>query len=485
MCRPTRCGGEPIGTGPFKLAEFKMNESIKLVKNQDYWKKGLPYLDGIEFTIIPDRSTRMLSFISGKFDMTFPTDVTVPLLKNIKADAPKAICTMRETGVSSNLIVNAEAPPFDNPKIRRALALTLDRKAFIDILAEGQGKPSGIMLPPPDGVWGMPDEMLKDVPGYGDVDKAREEARALMKEAGYGPDKRLKVKVSTRNIATFRDPAVILIDQLKQVYVDGELEVIETGVYYSRVFKKDYAVALNLSGIAVDDPDVALFETYGCGSLRNYNGYCNPEMTKLFEAQSRELDYREAPEDGLGHRPQAAGGDGQADHRLWPRRRLLAAAGQEHDAPHQQHLQQLALRGRLAGRGDSDRPHLAVSPPIQARRGTIQNTICVALPGGAARAFLPRPPQERLVVTMRSMAVLVIVVSLWLPAAAWAQAAGVDWAGHRLRAIPDRADKRPALPGDGQADSAMPCRPARGSTVSGMPRAASRMRSTTITSSRR
>ena len=76
---------KPIGTGPFKFVEFKMNESIKLVKNPDYWKKGLPYLDGIEYTIIPDRSTRMLSFISGKFDMTFPTDVTVPLLKNIQA----------------------------------------------------------------------------------------------------------------------------------------------------------------------------------------------------------------------------------------------------------------------------------------------------------------------------------------------------------------------------------------------------------------
>ena len=105
------------------------------------------------------------------------------------------------------------------------------------------------MLPPPDGVWGMPQEMLKDLPGYGDVAKAREEARELMKEAGYGPDKRLKVKVSTRNIATFRDPAVILIDQLKQIYIDGELEMIDTAVYYNRVFKKDYAVALNLSGI--------------------------------------------------------------------------------------------------------------------------------------------------------------------------------------------------------------------------------------------
>ena len=68
----------PVGTGPFKLAEFKRNETIRLVKNPDYWKKGLPYLDGIEFTIMPDRATRMLSFIAGKFDMTFPADVTVP-----------------------------------------------------------------------------------------------------------------------------------------------------------------------------------------------------------------------------------------------------------------------------------------------------------------------------------------------------------------------------------------------------------------------
>ena len=103
-------------------------------------EEGLPYLDGIEYTIMPDRSTRMLSFVGGKFDMTFPTDVTVPLLKNISKDAPQALCTMRATGVSANLIVNREVPPFDDPRIRRALALTLDRKAFIDILDEGEGR---------------------------------------------------------------------------------------------------------------------------------------------------------------------------------------------------------------------------------------------------------------------------------------------------------------------------------------------------------
>ena len=282
---------KPIGTGPFKMVEFKMNEGIKLAKNTDYWKKGRPYLDGIEYTIIPDRSTRMLAFTSGKFDMTFPTDVSVPLLKNVQRDAPNAQCTMRFTGVATNLIVNREKPPFDDEKIRRAMALTIDRQAFNTILDEGQSKVSGAMLPPPAGVWGMPPEMVKAIPGYGDVDKAREQARELMKQAGYGPDKRMKLKVSTRNIATFRDPAVILIDQLKHIFIDGELEVIDTAVYYNRVFKKDYVVALNLTGSAVDDPDVTFFEGYACGSLRNLNNYCNPEMTRLFEAQSREIDF--------------------------------------------------------------------------------------------------------------------------------------------------------------------------------------------------
>jgi len=283
---------KPIGTGPFKFVELKMNESVKLTKNTDYWKPGRPYLDGIEYTIIADRSTRMLAFASGKFDMTFPTDLTVPLWKNMKKDAPHAKCTMRDTGVSTNLIVNRETPPFDDPKIRRALALTLDRQAYIDILSEGEGKMGGAMLPPPDGVWGMPPEVVKTIIGYDNVAANREKARELMREAGYGPDKRLKVKVSTRNIATFRDPATILIDHLKHIYVDGELEVIDTSVYYNRVFKKDYAVALNLTGSAVDDPDVTFFEGYACGSLRNYNNYCDPEMTKLFQAQSQEPDQK-------------------------------------------------------------------------------------------------------------------------------------------------------------------------------------------------
>ncbi len=287
---------KPVGTGPFKLAEFKMNEGIKLVKNPDYWKPGRPYLDAIEFSIIADRSTRMLSFIAGKFDMTFPADVTVPLLEEHQARrAPGAVHDARE---------RRQHQPDHQPRgraLRRSEdpachGADLDRESFIKILSEGEGQMGGALLPPPDGVWGLPPEKLKGLIGYGDVEKSREEARALMKEAGYGPDKRLKLKVSTRNIATFKDPAVILIDQLKQIWIDGELEIIDTSVYYNRVFKKDYVVALNLTGSAVDDPDVTLFEGYACGSLRNYNNYCNPEMTKLFEEQSRETDRKKRQE---------------------------------------------------------------------------------------------------------------------------------------------------------------------------------------------
>jgi ABC-type transport system substrate-binding protein len=129
---------------------------------------------------------------------------------------------MAPNNVSSNLIVNRDAPPFQNPDLRRATALSLDRKAFIDILSDGQGNIGGVMQPPPGGVWGMPPDVLQTLPGYGpDIQKNRAEARQIMQTLGYGPDNRLKIKVSTRNTPFYRDPAVILIDQLKEVYIDA------------------------------------------------------------------------------------------------------------------------------------------------------------------------------------------------------------------------------------------------------------------------
>ena len=284
---PAKMRTHPIGTGPFKFVELKQNEVVRFEKNENYWKKGRPYLDGHEWTIIKSRSTRVLAFIAGKFDMTFDVDITIPLLKDVKAQAPNAQCDLVATNVSTNLIVNQETPPFDNAKVREAMVLAIDRKAFVDILSEGENVISGAMLPPPDGVWGMPPEVLKDVKGYGpDIEGNRAQARKIMESLGYGPDNRLKVKVATRNIAVYRDPAVILIDHLKEIYIDGELETVETSNWHAKVARKDYQVGLNLTGLGVDDPDAQFFENYHCGSQRNYTGYCNQELEKLFVKQS-------------------------------------------------------------------------------------------------------------------------------------------------------------------------------------------------------
>ena len=288
---PRDMRSHPIGTGPFKFIEFKPNESIKFTRNPDYWKPGRPYLDGIDYTIIREIATRNLAFFAGKFDVTSPYGVTIPTLKDFASQAPHAICEVTATNVNRTMIVNSTAPPFDNIELRRAMALSLDRKAFIDIITEGEGDIGGAMLPPPEGVWGMPTEVLKTLPGYDpDLARNRAEARKIMQKLGYGPDNRLPVKLSTRNIPAYRDPAVILLSQLREIYMDAELEPVDTVQWYPRLLRKDYTVGLNVTETGVDDPDQQFYENYVCGADRNYTGYCSPEGDKLVDRQSMEPD---------------------------------------------------------------------------------------------------------------------------------------------------------------------------------------------------
>ena len=288
---PAQMRQHPIGTGPFKFVEFKPNEDIKVARNPDYWKPGLPYLDGIEYKIIRNPATAVLAFVSGQVDMTFPFNLTIPLLKDVRNQVPQAICEVTPSGgVNRHVLVNRTAPPFDNRDLRRAMALSIDRKAFIDILTEGQGEIGGVLQPPPEGLWGMPPDLLKTLSGYDpDVRKNRTEARQIMEKLGYGPNHRLPIKVSTRDLPVYRDPAVILIDQLKQVYIDGELEMIDLSRYFPKIMRKEFTVGLNLQ-TSGPDPDPILDLFYGCGSSLNWDGYCNPEVDKLIAQQSQEAD---------------------------------------------------------------------------------------------------------------------------------------------------------------------------------------------------
>ncbi len=281
----------PIGTGPFKLQSFSAFQSIRLVRNPDYWRKGLPYLDAIDFTIVNNPSTAALSFVAGRFDLTFPWEVTPVDFELVKKEAPAALCETTSMNLNVNLLVNRTAAPFDNPDMRRALVLALDRKAFVDGLTRGLSVAGGTMQPPPDGMWGLPAEMLAVVPGYGpDVENNRAEARALMEKMGYGADKPLRLKIATRGVAIYKDAAEMMVGQLKTIHVDASLDVVETSLWFDRLRRKDYALAVNATGNGIDDPDQTFYENFACRSGRNYTGYCNPEIESLFDRQSAESD---------------------------------------------------------------------------------------------------------------------------------------------------------------------------------------------------
>ena len=279
----------PVGTGPFKFTEFKANESIKVVRNPDYWKPGRPYLDAIEYIIISSRSTAMLGFVSGKFDLTFPYEMTVPLMKELKAQMPSAICDVSPTNMATNILMNP-VPPFDDLDMRRAVTMALDRKAFIEILTDGAGDIGATMMPSPEGQWGMPEEVRRTLPGLDpDVDRSREAARAIMRAHGYGPDKHLKVKISTRNVPSYRDATVLMISHLKEIWIDAEMELVETSMWVPKLSRRDYQIGVSVVLNAIDDPDQNLFEYYVCGS-RTYMDYCDKEIDRLVVEQSSERD---------------------------------------------------------------------------------------------------------------------------------------------------------------------------------------------------
>jgi peptide/nickel transport system substrate-binding protein len=281
----------PVGTGPFKFVEFKPNESVKVARNPDYWKPGRPYLDAIEYPTMPNPATTILAFAAGKLDRTGQGIMSIPLMKQLKEQAPNAECTVVSWNIPRQLLVNRAKPPFDNAELRRAMVLSLDRRAFIDILSDGQGEIGGAMMPPPAGSWGMPPEMLETLPGYGSgVAKNRAEAREIVKNLGYGPDKRLAVTLTTRDVPPYRDPAVLMIDQLKDIYIDGTLKTLDSTQWYPTVMRKDYTVGLTVSENGLDDPDQQFYENFACGADRNYTGYCSAEVDQLIDRQSSEPD---------------------------------------------------------------------------------------------------------------------------------------------------------------------------------------------------
>jgi peptide/nickel transport system substrate-binding protein len=175
--------------------------------------------------------------------------------------------------------------------VRRALALAIDREAVIRVKGAGLDRLGGELMPPPEGAWGLDANELAQIPGYSpEMEKRREEARRLMREAGFGPDKPLQLVLSTRDVQRYRDTSVLILDNLSKIYVKGEIKVYDTVLWTNVVQKRNYQIGVRSRGQPVDDPDVSFYESFSCNSTRNADGYCNKELEALFDQQSATVD---------------------------------------------------------------------------------------------------------------------------------------------------------------------------------------------------
>jgi peptide/nickel transport system substrate-binding protein len=279
-----------VGTGPFKLKEWKRGEYVDYVRNPDYFVKGRPYLDGLRYVPIPDRATKFAALQAGRLDVSFPGDESKTIAEQVTKAEPRIKLHLNAQNVNDNLLLNVTKPPFNDVRVRRAVSLAVDRRAAVQAVHQGGAVVGAAMAPKPFGVWGLLDKDLAGLPGYGPAADEKAKARKLLAEAGFGPSNPLKVEMATRAIPIYLDFAAFAVNELKQIGVEATLKQIETAQWHPLATRKEYQAAPNLTGIGADDPDANLYENFACGSPRNYTGYCDELVMKQFDAQSQELD---------------------------------------------------------------------------------------------------------------------------------------------------------------------------------------------------
>jgi peptide/nickel transport system substrate-binding protein len=136
---------KPVGTGPFRFKSWSPGDRMELEKNPDYYEKGLPKLDGVTMRIIPEAAARVAAIESGSIDILWNLPYeTIDKFKNhpnVRADGTS-------TATWDGVILNNERPPFNDVRVRQALAATIDKEALVELALFGQGAPTHSPIPP-------------------------------------------------------------------------------------------------------------------------------------------------------------------------------------------------------------------------------------------------------------------------------------------------------------------------------------------------
>lgn len=268
----------PVGTGPFVFKEWTPGRRIVLEKNPTYWEPGKPYLDGVVFTDITNSVVGVQRLITGEADYVSalsPIDVRqVETRKEVKLD-PSVV------GRWYGLQWQLDRPPFDNAKLRQAIAHAIDRKRIVDIVMSGKS-PIAEGLTPPALWWFDPDLRA---PAY---DPAK--AKALLAEAGYPNG--LKLGLSTPQINLLQQVNQLIQEQLKAVGIEVTLEPVAQSDWYPRLIQG----AINFSPIRWSqrpDPDGLFTILLQSDGFANSTKYKNAEFDALLDKARNARDQAE------------------------------------------------------------------------------------------------------------------------------------------------------------------------------------------------
>jgi len=276
-------GRNPSGTGPFYVTEWKIGEKILTKANEDYWK-GRPYLDTIEFRVIPEDITRVIQVQSGDAHLTMRVPpVMVSRLENDKRLTMEISPSLRVIYLGFNL----KKEVFQDVRVRQAINYALDKTMLCKIIMRGMASPSDSPLSPL--TWGYA--------ATGGYPYNPQKAKELLKEAGVS---NLKFELATPQGRYLQDYETVIAaqDMLKQVGITADVQPMEWGKYIDYLFTEpensNYDLFLLGWAPSTGDADWVLRPLFSSDNLPpsgdNNTFYANPEVDALVQAGMRESD---------------------------------------------------------------------------------------------------------------------------------------------------------------------------------------------------
>lgn len=281
-----------LGTGPFRFVEHAAGSHWVGERFADYYEPGKPYLDGFRAYFIVNSAARINALQAGEVLTEFRGHSPADRDKLVKALGDKV--EVLESSWVCSLIAgfNLEKKPFDDVRVRKALSLALDRWKGAEALSRIAlvRHVGGLLRPGYE--FAATDAELLATPGFGkDVGKARDEARALLREAGVSS---LKFKLTNRNVNMPYTPVgVWLINEWRQIGVTVEHEQLETRLYTNALISGNYEVALDFNCDFMDEPNLQLIKYISADkSSINYGRYNDRKLDELYDKQSSATDQK-------------------------------------------------------------------------------------------------------------------------------------------------------------------------------------------------